>query len=586
MNELRDGEIRPVLAVAAVVMAATVVPYAAALFFGAPHEVFGGFIWGVDDGNVYLSWIRQAAEGRLLLANQYTTDPQNPHFFNMFILLSGGISASAKMSPILVFWALRVIGGIFMLGSFYWLVSLLTADRWVRWSALGLVSLGSGLGWVVVLAEEAGIGTGLRPVDAGVGWQTQPEAVTFLSALLNPLFIISMGLMCLVLGYALIALETRSRPAAALSGVLLLVLGNVHSYDIFAVHVALGLWIIFGLFTGRYSLRHTAVTYAIIFLIALPAPLWSYWAANQDPSYIVKAMTPTKSAGLLNYLVSYGLPAALAGVGLAALLPAALRRPGVGGAPAERCNPHSLLLFPAVWILAHCIALALPVSFQRKMVEGLHMPIAMMAGVGVVYLGRLLSRGAAQLGNPARVRERMALVVFAAVALCVPSNALFVAQCMENVKSNNEMLMEVLAPPVYMSADYAAAVRWLADESQEDEVAFSSSLIGSHIPAHAPCTVYAGHWAETLQFPRKLANVAQFYDPASGVDRAGTVRQLGLDYVVYGPYERMIGSARYGDDAAELDLQADTGGVLKPAFTAGEVTVYRATIYPAVSGGG
>lgn len=582
MNELREGEIRPVLVMAAVVMAVTIVPYAAALFLGAPDQVFGGFIWGVDEGNAYMAWIRQASEGRLLLANQYTTEPQNPHFFNIFFSFCGAVSAAADMPPIMVFRALRVIGGIFMLGSFYWLVSLLTADRWVRRSALGLCALGSGLGWLVVYAHEAGISLGLQPIDVGVWWQVQPEAVTFLSALLNPLFIISMGLMCLVMGYALIALETRSRPAAVLSGALLLILGNVHTYDIFPVHAALGLWIIFGLSTRRYSLKDAATTYATIFLIALPAPLWSYWAANQDPAYMAKALTETKSLGPANYLVGYGLLGVLAAVGLAA----ALGRPAGPGDRAGRSNQHHLLLFPALWIVAHCIALVLPVSFQRKMIEGLHMPIAMLAGVGVVSLGRLLTRRLAQAGQEKLVRKQMAMVVIAAVALTVPSNVVFVAQCMENVRTNNEMLIEVLVPPIYMSGDYADAVGWLADEAQEKEIVLSSSLIGSHIPAHAPCTVYLGHWAETLQFGAKLGDVMNFYAPGEYVDRAAKVRELGLDYVVYGPYERMLGSARHGRDMPPIDLQADTGGVLKPAFTAGEVTVYRATAYPAVRTGG
>ena len=67
------------------------------------------------------------------------------------------------------------------------------------------------------------------------------------------------------------------------------------------------------------------------------------------------------------------------------------------------------------------------------------------------------------------------LYILAAVALTVPSNMVFVAQCMENVRTNNEMLIEVLVPPIYMDGDYADAVRWLADEAQEGEIVFSSS---------------------------------------------------------------------------------------------------------------
>ena len=580
MQRLRPGEMRAVLAVAAVVMAVTLLPYMAALRSAAPGDVFGGFIWGVDDGNVYLSWIRQASEGHLLLANQYATDPQNPHFFNVFLLVAGLICRLSGLAPIYVFHGLRVVGGVFMLGAFYWLVSLLTRDRHIRWAALGLVALGSGLGWAVVLLEEAGVHVGLRPVDVGLGWQTQPEAVTFVSALLNPLFITSMGLICLTLGHALRAVEENRLRSAALAGVLLLVLGNIHSYDIFAVHVTLGAWLLYGVVTRRYELGPAAFIYAVIFLIGLPAPLWSYWAANQDPSYLVKAWTPTLSAGCVNYVVSYGLLAILAAVGAWAAF--RRRRQTFDAEDLGEYVPPDLLKFAVFWAIANSVVLALPVSFQRKLVEGLHMPVAILAGVGIVYLARLLTRRAAEEGRLQTVRERMVLTIIGAIVLCLPSNALFVSQCLGHVKTNNEQLLHVLAPPIYLSADYAEAVGWLGANARAGEVVLSSSLIGNHIPAAAPCTVYVGHWAETLYFSRKLGKVAEFFSPGTGVERRldvlwGDVRAT---YVVYGPYERLIGGSTrwgigYGEGDEGIDLEEATGGVLRRAFEAGDVKVYE-----------
>ncbi len=575
MQPARSGENRAVIAVAAAVMALTLVPYLAALQLGEPGEVFGGFIWGVDDGNVYLSWIRQASEGHLLLANQYTTDPQNPHFFNLFLLFAGLVCRISGLAPIYVFHGLRLLGGVFMLVSFYWLVSLLTGDRWVRWAALGLTALGSGLGWVVVLADEAGARLGLHPVDVGVNWQVQPEAVTFLSALLNPLFITSMGLICLTLGHALIALERKRLRPALLSGVLLLILGNIHSYDIFAIHATLGVWIIYGLMTRRYSLRTAAATYAVIFAVSAPAPLWSYWAANQDPSYLVKAMTPTPSAGFVNYLIGYGLLAVFAIAGAIQTLP-----PGPSSMGREE-NGNALgpglLRFAVFWALANSAVLGLPVSFQRKLVEGLHMPVAILAGVGVVYLARLVTSRAAAAGKLQTVKERMALTVVAALVICLPSNALLVSQCLENVKTNNELLLHVLAPPIYLSADYADAASWLAEHTTAEDVVLSSSLFGSYLPATAPCKVYVGHWAETLDFVGKLRQVRRFYDAASGAEErlALLATRLAPDYVVVGPYEGLMGGS-YGTSPV---LDEATAGFLEPVFTSGNVTVLRANLH-------
>ncbi len=583
MRLLRPGEKKAVAAMAAAVMAVTLLPYLAALQLAEPGAAFGGFIWGVDDGNVYLSWIRQASEGHLLLANQYTTDPQNPRFLNLFLIFAGLLCRMTGLAPIYVFHGLRILGGVFMLLSFYWLVSVLTADRWVRWAALGLVALGSGLGWMVVLLDEAGIAVGIHPVDAGVKWQVQPEAVTFLSALLNPLFITSMGLICLTLGHALIALERRRLRSAVAAGILLLVLGNIHSYDIFAINATLGVWILYGLVKRRYSIRWSVLSYAVVFTIGAPAPLWSYWAANTDPSYMVKAMTPTPAAGFMNYLVSYGLLAVFAVIGAIVCL---MREGRFGDASApiaehteEREGPD-LLAFAIFWAVGNAAVLALPFSFQRKLVEGLHMPVAILAGVGVVYLAGLITARAAATGKLQTVKERMVLTLVGAVVICLPSNALLVSQCIENVKTNNELLLHVLAPPIYLSSDYANAVSWLAEHTTQEDVVLSSSLFGSYIPAGAPCKVYVGHWAETLYFVAKLGDVRRFYAPDTPPDRRIEVlAKSGADYVVLGPYERLMGRTGAeevgGEESGDLDLAEATGGLLRPALASGDVTVYE-----------
>ena len=595
MRPVSAGEMRTVLLMAAAVMVLTMLPYVAALHLAEPGEVFGGFIWGVDDGNVYLSWMRQASEGRLLLGNQYTTEPQNPHFCNLFLTLSGALCRVTGLPPICVFHGLRLLGGVAMLASFYWLVSLLTADYWTRWAALGLVSLGSGLGWVVVLLDGMGLNPGLRPVDVGVDWQVQPEAVTFVSLLLNPLFVVSMALICLTLGHALIALERRRLRSAALAGVLLLLLGNIHSYDIFAIHATLGLWIIYGLVTRRYAIGQAALSYAAILLVSIPAPLWSWWAAKQDPAYMAKAMTPTLSAGAGNYAVSYGLLALFAVVGLLQVRSGRHGKRPVGSDDAASARVHfptsdgrwvdgaeagrgHLLMFAVLWAVANSAVLALPVSFQRKLVEGLHMPVAILAGAGVAYLAQLLTRRAVAAGKFQVARERMALVVVAAVVLSIPSNALLVSQCLEHVRSNNETLLHVLAPPVYLSADYTGALHWLGEQVLPGQVILSSSLFGSYIPSAAKGQVYAGHWAETLDFPRKLGHVRRFYSPQSRADeRLAVLVAAGADYVVYGPYERMMGWLDGDMDGQPdaVDLIAATGGVLHEVYASGDVLIYR-----------
>src|SRR5881394_1444066 len=52
---------------------------------------FVGFGYNLDDGFVYLSWMRQAADGHFFQSNLFTSEPQSPHLFNFFFLLLGNI---------------------------------------------------------------------------------------------------------------------------------------------------------------------------------------------------------------------------------------------------------------------------------------------------------------------------------------------------------------------------------------------------------------------------------------------------------------------------------------------------------------
>ena len=161
---------------------------------------------------------------------------------------------------------------------------------------------------------------GSRPMDVAYGWQAQPEAVTFLSLLLNPLFVISMGLLCLVFRYGLQAARAPGLRSAVVSGILLLILGNVHTYDALVVYLALFVWFVLVAVQGSITWRTAVSRYAVIALLGLPGPLWAYYAMRLDPAYSQKAATVTRSATPWDYAIGYGLVFLLALVGTVVII--------------------------------------------------------------------------------------------------------------------------------------------------------------------------------------------------------------------------------------------------------------------------
>ncbi len=581
-------EIVPVVAWALVIAALTALPYVWAVERAPMKMQFEGFIWGVDEGNVYLAWMRQAAEGRVLLRNQYTTLPQNPHFFNVFLLALGRITALTGQPPAIIFHAARLVGGVVLLLSIYLFAAFVTRSRAVRWATLCLASLGSGLGWLAAgwaQSRPEYLPPALTPPDYAPppphSWQVMPEAVTFLSLLLNPLFVWSMALMCLVLLAAAVTVERRSLSWAALTGGLLLVIGNVHTYDVFVLHAAIVVYSLVMIRLGRADLKRAALQYAIMFSIALPAPVWAWWTAQQDPSYLQKILTQTLSPPPLDLAMGYGLVLALAMVG------------GVYAIGHRRDHPR--LLLPLCWAGVNLPLLYLPVSFQRKLAEGLHIPLCVLAAVGLVMViaqwlatppremqpvhGVLPAgarrRAAARVTGPPA--SRVALLIAGAVVLTMPSNALFVAGCMDNVATNNRALLSVLQPPMYLSFDEVRALDYLGRHASEDDIVLCSSLTGSYVPTRAPCLVFAGHWAETLHFADAVVFVAKFFTPGRNARvLSGAIETVGATWVIYGPQEALIATSimREPPDDPAGQFRDATRGVLRPVFTSGDVTVY------------
>lgn len=543
-----------VLAWSVLLLGLTTLPYREAARAAGPDRIFAGFLWGVDEGNVYLQWIRQASEGRVLLENQYTTKNQNPHFVNGFLLALGRVSAWTGADPRQVFSASRVPCGVWCLACVYALAASLTPCRVARAATLGLASLSSGLGWIVLLLGRSSAlprALALRPIDVADGWQAQPEAIIFLCLLLNPLFSFSVGLVALAAREAA-RLYEGGRQATVTLGLLLLVLGNVHGYDVVPLYLALAAWGAVQLAAGGRPPLVVGRTAAAV-AISAPAPLWALYTARVDPAYAAKIHTPTLTARPMDVAVGFGL---LLAVALAGAVRAVVeRQSGEQGAWRR--------LFPAVWLVCGAAAVYLPVAFQRKMMEGLAVALCVLGGQA---LGALVT-GPALRGIGREVRLALAGAVIVAT---VPSNLLFIGEALRNTLANNRTQLAVLAPPAYLATDEVAGLRWLAQHTTPQDVILSSSLTGSHVPAFARCRTVIGHWAETLDFAALAGAVTRFYDPAASIgERVALLRMWQPQYIWYGPQERAL---QESNGLAVADPLAGSG--IPVAYRNPQVTIY------------
>jgi hypothetical protein len=567
-------EIVFVLLWSALVVALTGIPYFLAHQWAGPDRHFAGFLWGPDEGNVYLAWIRQASEGQTVLANQYTTRVQQPHFLNAFFLALGALCRYLRLQPLEAFHLARLIGIPVALLAFYRLLAYFTAVRLARLGGVVLVSIGSGFGWIFTLRAYAGMRPDFTPMDCASGWQVMPEAVTFLSFLLNPLFTWSLALLAVTLLWAFRSFEKGSFGGITIAGLLLLLLGNVHTYDAFAVYAATFLWMVFLLRRGDLRLGRALALYAIFFVLSVPSLLWARHASAADPAYLAKIMTPTLSPGLLDYALGYGLLALAAFLGL---LSAWLLR-----------SRHPRPMAAVFWVVVTFALVYAPVSFQRKMIEGAHMALACLAAFGLAFALPALAerRWPVTMTANARWSRRRAVALKALVLVCllsVPSNVVFIYDSLLHVSANNADLLSVLMPPAYLTTDEIAGMDWLAAHTTLEDIVLSSSFIGSHIPAFCRARVVAGHWAETLNFPAMVRMVSTFYAPGltPGI-RADILESTGATYVWWGQYEQLvqrsmvrIAEHAVGGPVALPDPPNRGQRSLRAVFRRGDVVIYR-----------
>jgi hypothetical protein len=495
------------------VMLVTLIPYLWGASLAGARPALGKYSWftfNTTDHCVYLSWMRQAADGHFFQHNLFTTEPQSGHQFNLLFLALGLLSRLTGLPTNIIYQIARVALGIAFLRSVWWLLELLVADPRARRTAFWVLCFSAGLGWIPGLWE---LGIMKGPVDT---WQ--PEAVTFLSLYLFPLFLCSLLLMVGVIGWLVVAERTKSFRPAVYAGICGLLLGNIHTYDVITIMAVWGAYLVVHTFTER---RFNAGSWSRALVAgSLTAISTGYmaWLLKTEEVFAKRAAVPTLSPPFRMYVLGFGLVLLLAVIG-------AVRRNSD-----QKPGDSRLLLI--VWAVMNVAVAYLPVAFQRKMVMGAHIPLAILAGIA---LTSLLQRA------PDRIRP---LAVAAAIALLSITNVRFVLRDMAELPLNQGYVR------AYMYAGERAALDWIRDHAPADspvqplpwvsinpqngKFGFVDNTVACFTPGLTDHPVNAGHWGETPDFGRTMIQWAAFVRPDTTAEwRADLLRRTGVRYILF-----------------------------------------------------
>jgi hypothetical protein len=536
----------------------TTLPYVAAALRTPTGYVFTGVLTAYDDTFSYFAWMRQSADGHLLMCDPYTSEPQQCEFFLPLWNMLGFFSRVTHVPIALAFHLARVLAALGLLIVARAVAGgILKSRRRVRYS-LWLYALSGGLGWVVYAFKNGGdlFGSGQA---AGSADLNLPEAIAFRSMFSQVHFVVGTTLVCGAIALFFSAMVEKKTARALKAGMLVSLLAVVHPYMVVVVCGVAGVallgfrWLndrseqlrintlsdppfrslrssrFFASLRGEFPSQRRkeprraqrAQKNKTVFVAAAFAagaiPGVGYLIHLNRSNEVLREwlrITDTFSPPPLEYVLGFGIVGALAVVGFRLMW--------------GRREPYGRLLL--TWAVVQAALLYAPVSYQRRFVEGLQLPLAIAASVGLFWIARRAFKGRFAMRN----RK-----VFMAGALAFASltNVGFVVGQMVARGTGSGST----DPRRYLRADFIAAMNWLKDYSEPDAVLFSSYLTGNVAPSMTGLRVFLGHYAQTLHSDEKGAQVTAFY---TNVMAEQTARELFAEhrvrYVIYGQFEREI----------------------------------------------
>jgi len=422
----------------------------------------------------------------------------------------GNISRVTGLSLITVHSLARVVFGFSLLLFCYLFLSLFIEDEFKRSLAFILISISGGFGWLRLFSAVDVISESWFLT----GWV---EGNTFLSVYSLPLFSASF-LMLLAVFYLMIrSFETEKLVYSFWAGVVCFLLISTHFYDALIVYPVIILYVAAKYFISKdkRELLKSTSSFFVMFLISLLSPLYNFWVSVTNPVFREWAWKSaiTLSPGFLWYLGLFGLLSILSAIGIVYVLfdfksPLFYRR-----------------FFLAVWALSVPFLIYAPIAFQRRLIEGVHVPMAILASIGIVFLIQKF-----------KWNKKLAAAIF--IVLLIPGNLTLLSRDMNYLRENASR--ESVAG--FLDRDIYEAIEWLKSNTKRENVVLADYEIGNYVPAISGNTVFVGHSPETIDFWGKWALVKRFFnEDASDEFRKEFLRTSEVRYIIYSWKEKKIG---------------------------------------------
>jgi len=512
---------RNIIIFAVVVMALTMVPYLVGYAQQGEEWRYTGFVIGVEDGNSYVAKMLSGSYGSWLFRSPHSAVEQNGVIAYLpYILLGKLASGPAQHDQLIVLYHLaRFVFGSFAILATYDFAAIFIKQENLRWWALVFITLGGGLGWILVSISQKGY-LGSIPLEF-----ISPESFGFLGIFGFPHLAAARALFLWGL-VAFIKFEN-----GYITGVLWLIMGFFQPMVVVIAWAVIGSYnaiaILHRYFYPKYFLsvdlknsKELLIEAVRAVAISCPIVIYTAYIFLRDPYFKVWSMQNRfPSPHFFHYLVAYGLVLPFTIMGIRKLI---------------KSRKHESLML-ASWLIMAPFLIYAPVITQRRLAEGLW--VVLIIG----FVGNYINSD----GIPWYARGLLLLLL--------PSSLfIFLGSILTTAKPSE---------PIFRNSDEILAYEFIAEFTEKDNVILSSFEIGNNLPAWAPVRVVMGHGPETIGLDRIQSDISAFFDfpDAYRNDCSEFFEKFDVDYLFWGPFEKNTWKAEPGDIECLVEIYNNEG---------------------------
>jgi len=493
------------------------------------------------DMHVYFSYMEQVKQGYLLSEDIYTSEPQSRVILNGFWSSLGLFSLITKTSNYFTFQLFRIILIPLFIISLYLISSWFWQKKIWRKICFIFLCFGSGLGVIIYpfLSSETYIkGYYNLPLDM---WA--PENNNLLTILQSPHLISATALIILILLLFYFATESNKTSYSLGAGILSLSLFQFHPFHIPTILAVISIYIII------LSIKYNKILYSylkhFLIIIAISSPSILYYSVLEKYDFITQIRTYQNiclTPSLLVVFFSYGFLILLSIYALYKII------------SSSRINNKHIFL--AVWLIVQFSLLYSPLPFQRRLMQGLQIPMIILAVYAIYHLNLIIkSNIKPKKYNYYFKNKYLAIIIF--IIFFTPSN-------LYNL-TRDIVVFKKTYPQLYIHNDIIAGYNWLKQNTSPDDVILSDLYNGNLIPGHIGRKIFVGHGVETLFFESKLGLMAWFFSTNNyDLKKQIFLRQNSINYIFFSPNEKGIG-----------DFNPSSKKYLKLTFKQNETEIYQ-----------